>query len=151
MDMEDGLPGVAVAVEHRAIPPVRVATVSRQLGGDPQHRPDEGIIGCSQVVQRGDVASGHDQHVQRRLWIQIGECDHVRIFVHARGWNLTVDDLAEHAIDHAPILSDWRDGSTASSAVAQAAEERFRGVLGTRDAVTSRARQNRRLPQEKQR
>ena len=73
VDVEHGLPRVRVAVEHGAIPALCISVLRRKLSGHAEHRPDQLIVGRLQIVQRADVPPGHNQGVERRLWIDVVE------------------------------------------------------------------------------
>jgi hypothetical protein len=56
------------------------------------------------------VAAGDDQHVERRLRVDVVEHDELLVFVDDGGWNLARDDSAEEAGGHHGILGleGWR-------------------------------------------
>jgi hypothetical protein len=64
------------------------------------HRAHEPVVVRSEVVQRADVAAGDDQHVQRRLRVDVPDGDELVVLVNEPGWNLAADDPAEEAIVH---------------------------------------------------
>src|SRR5207245_1224552 len=57
------------------------------------------LVGRADVVERGDVLLGHDQHVRRRLRIDVAEREAQVVLIDALRWDLTVADLAEQALD----------------------------------------------------
>ena len=98
MDVEHGLPGLAVRVEDRSVPALVIAVLRRQGGRPAKHRTHETIVAWRQVVQRGDVLPWHDQHVQRRLRIDVLEGHQRVVLVDDGARDFTRDDLAEEAV-----------------------------------------------------
>ena len=89
MDVEHGLTGGGVTVEHRAVS----AFGESALGGDcsrtADHRTHEGIVAALDVVHRRDVFARNDEDVHRRLRIDVVEGDKAVVFIDFRRWNLT--------------------------------------------------------------
>jgi hypothetical protein len=108
MEMEDRLPRITVAVEHRPIPALIEPILPGEIAGDSEQGPDQGIVLRTEVVKRGDVPARHDQQVERRLRIQILEGDDRTVVVNAFSGNQTRCDLAEQAVDHPAILIEHR-------------------------------------------
>jgi hypothetical protein len=97
VDVKHRLPRLRVAVEDR--PEAR--TVVPALPGDrrarPHHRADEIIFRRRQIVQRRHVLPRHDQHVHRRLRVDVVEGDQAIVLIDLRRGDLARDDLAEQA------------------------------------------------------
>ena len=62
--------------------------------------PYKAVILGSEVVEAGEVASRDDQHVRRRLRIDVIEGDDAVVLVDDGCGDLTRDDLAEQAVGH---------------------------------------------------
>jgi hypothetical protein len=65
-----------------------------------KHRPDQRVIRRRQVVERGDVLFRDEQHVQRRLGVDVLEYQQVVVFEDDLGGNLPRNDSAEEAVGH---------------------------------------------------
>ena len=76
VDVEHRLPGVAVRVEHGAVAAAGDSPLLRDRRRAPHHLADDLIVAGLEVVQRLDVALGHDEHVRRRLRIDVVEGEH---------------------------------------------------------------------------
>ena len=93
--MEHRLAGVGVAVEDRAETARRVAALGGERGTTPDHPADKAVVLGRQVVQRRHVRARYDEHVHRRLRIDVGEGDELGVFIHARRRDLAGDDATE--------------------------------------------------------
>ena len=92
MDVEHRLSRLRVAVEHGPKTGAVVSLLPGDLRGGPDHCADEAVVALAEVVQRRNVLLRHDQHVQRRLRVDVGKGQQPIVFVDFRRRNLTSDD-----------------------------------------------------------
>src|SRR5688572_3038194 len=95
VNVEDGLTGFGIAVEHRPVARAVVSLFLRNLRGGAHHGSDERVVLFAQIVEGGNVLPGHDQHVQRRLRVDVGKRQQPIVFVDFRRGNLAGDDATE--------------------------------------------------------
>src|SRR6516225_7538031 len=105
MRVEHGLTGLGPGVEDDP-----VATPGQALGGGHQirHRGDlrqQPGVGGRQGGQIRIVIFRNDQHMGRRLRINVTERDHPGGLAHLVGWDIPGDDPAEKAVRHGAILA----------------------------------------------
>jgi hypothetical protein len=100
MDVEDTLSRLAVRVEDRPVPTLVVAVLLRECSCESEHRSHQRIVLDGQVVQGGDVLLGNNQHMQRRLRIDVLERHQGFILVHQCARDVARDDLAEETVGH---------------------------------------------------
>ncbi len=103
MKVPDRLAGAIAVVDHDS----EVLSVAR-LGGDPTADAEQ-VPGERRIVQfreRRHVAARHDEHVERRLRIQVGERDGLLVLIHELRRDLARDDAAEDAVAHGRENSD---------------------------------------------
>ncbi len=100
VDVEHGLAGVGVAVEDGAEAAFAVPVAGRERGAPTDHLAHQAIVISGEIVQARDVPPRHDQHVHRRLRIDVLEGDEPFVLIDNRGGDLSVDDLAEEAVGH---------------------------------------------------
>ena len=86
VNVEHRLSRVCIAIEHGPVAALGVAAIGRDSRGAADHRTDHSIVSRAQVIQGGHVRAGNDEHVHRRLWIDVVEGDQRVVFVHLRGW-----------------------------------------------------------------
>src|SRR5712691_4864345 len=104
VDMEDGLAGVAVRVEHGPETAGGDPAILRDGGGPPNDFTDDLIIVRRQFVERRDVALRHDEDVRGCLRIDVVEGEQAVVFVDDGRRNLAFDDLAEETVWHVHSL-----------------------------------------------
>ena len=100
MDVENGLAGGVVGVEHG---PIAFVGVSLFLGNGRRrslHRSNQRIVVSGEIVQGRDVAARNDQGVQWRLRVDIPDRHQFVILMDEASGDLPCDDLAEEAIVH---------------------------------------------------
>ena len=68
-------------------------------GHDVQVADQRGVV-VVEDVERRDVLSRHDEHMRRRLRVDIAEGDGAVVLLDQLRWDLAVDDLAEQAVAH---------------------------------------------------
>ena len=100
MDVEDRLTRVTVRVEHGPVSLVRIPVLLRNCGCRSLHRTNQRIVVRAKIVECRDVSARDDQCVERRLGIDVPDCDQLVIFVDESARNLSRDDLAEKAVAH---------------------------------------------------
>src|SRR6185312_5696348 len=69
------------------------------------------------VVERGQRLPGNEQHVHRRLRVQVAEAEHIVVFVDDVGGNLVPENLAEDGLAHACSFDrsiQWRSIQSSS-------------------------------------
>ena len=96
--MKDGLP--RRRSEDRAVSALGVAVFLGEGRGPAHHLADQGVVSRRKIVQRRDVPARHDQHVHRRLRVDVLEGDDAIVLIDNRRGNLAGDDLAEQAVRH---------------------------------------------------
>jgi hypothetical protein len=74
MDVKDGLPRVAVAVEGRPIARLIDSPVLGDARREPDHPSHNRVVFGAEVVQCRDVALGNDEHMHRRFRFDVLEC-----------------------------------------------------------------------------
>lgn len=96
MEVVDGLPGVAALVRHDPIArgPERQADLAADLQ-EPLCRVRARRAG--ERAEVGRVLGGDDEHVLRRLRIEVVKRDDVRVAEDFAGRDLTADDLTKEA------------------------------------------------------
>jgi len=98
--VEDGLPGLRIAVEHRPVAAIRVSILAREGRGTAHHLADELIVVRGQIVEGGDVPARHDEDVHRRLRIDVPERDHPLVGMDDVCRDVPSRDPAEQAVCH---------------------------------------------------
>ena len=83
---------------------VGMAVGGGERGAAPHHLAHDPVIFGGEVVEAGDVAPRHHEHVRRRLRVDVLERDHAVVLIHDRARDLPRDDLAEQAIGHGTSL-----------------------------------------------
>jgi hypothetical protein len=81
MQVVDGLSGASIAVDDGAIAIAAMPSCSRHLGRGQEQPADQFGIGIVGVVQRRDRFSRDDQHMGRRLRVEIAKGNKVLVFV----------------------------------------------------------------------
>src|SRR5262245_4709075 len=107
MDMEDGLPGAPVHVEHG--PPARFGVPFRGCNGlrRAEHVADQRFVGGIELVQAGDVLLRDDQHVRRCLRVEVPDCEDLVVRIDRLRRDLAIADLAEQALAHRGGAYTW--------------------------------------------
>jgi hypothetical protein len=109
MHVADGLPAVAAGIEDDPVARLGDALGGRYLVRVPhQIRQQPGVRG-GQVGQIGVVIARDDQHMNRRLRINVAESDRPGIFGHYGCRYVSSCDPAEQAVRHAADLNVCRD------------------------------------------
>ena len=97
MDVENALAGALAAVEHEAVA-VGDGYVGCDRAGGGEYRAQVVVMQRAEVVGGRDVILGDDQHVMRRLRIDIPESEDQVILEDDIGRDLAPDYLAKKAI-----------------------------------------------------
>lgn len=100
MDVEDGLPCIAVAVPDKPITLLRVADLLRILRRRDDQVADSLRVCSGKIVQGIDVLDRNEEHVHRRFGANVLETDAVLIAVDDLSWHSTVANPAEDALAH---------------------------------------------------
>ena len=95
VDVEDRLPRLTIRIEDGPVPTFVIPVILCDRRREPTHRPNQRVVLGRQIVQRGDVGVGDDQHVERRLRADVAKGDEGVVPVDDGGGDLTRDDLAE--------------------------------------------------------
>ena len=95
MDLEHGLATVPVAVHDDAVAVLGQAFLLRVRGRGQREAADDFGLSRLQVVERGHVHLGHEQHVHRRLRGDVAEGDEVLVLMDDIGGQFAPDDLVE--------------------------------------------------------
>src|SRR5690348_8148849 len=102
VQVEHGLSAAGIAVDHAAIAVFGKAFALGVLRRRQQQLADQWRLGFAAVVQgRQRFVLGDEQHVHRRLRMDVAKGEDVVVFVHHVGGNLAADDLVENGIAHA--------------------------------------------------
>lgn len=97
VQVPDGLPGGLAVVDDEA-EAVPVPGIRRDRAGDPEEMPAERRV--VEIGERRDVRAGHDEHMQRRLRVDVSERDGAVVLMDDLRGDLARDDAADHAIAH---------------------------------------------------
>ena len=100
MDMKDSLPGVAICVEYRSVSTRRQAAFLGDGRGAPNELAHQLIVFDADIVERGNMALRHDEHMRRCLRFDVVEGDDAVVLVDERRGESSVDDFAEEAVGH---------------------------------------------------
>jgi hypothetical protein len=100
VDVEDGLPRIAVRVEERPESALVKAGGPRKSGGAARHLADEAVVLRREIVERGYVRLGDDQQVKRGLRIDVFERQQPVVLEDDSRSNVAADDPAEQALAH---------------------------------------------------
>jgi len=95
MQVEHGLPGALLAVHDQPITALVHSLIHGDLGRCVEEPRDFGGMGLSHVVCGRDVRSGHDQHVNGGLRMNVAKRDNVIILVEKISVHLALDDATE--------------------------------------------------------
>ena len=98
MDVEHRLTRSGVAVENSPVAAFLVPVFLGDRSCSTCHLTDQPIILSRQFVERWDVTSRHDEHVHRRLRIDVPECDEPVVLVDEVARDLAGNNSAEEAI-----------------------------------------------------
>ena len=100
MNVKNSLPCRSVAVEDRAIAVIRMTPFARDLLCYKMYFAYQLAVHWFQVVERRDVLARDDEHVRRRLGIDVFERQHVVALVDQIARDFPVANLAEEAVAH---------------------------------------------------
>ena len=100
VDVKDGLACALVSVEERTVSDFRKASLLRDKRGAADQLADDLIVFRPDVVERWDVTLRDDQHMCRRLRVDVIEGDDPLVLIYDRRRYLSLDDLAEQAVGH---------------------------------------------------
>jgi hypothetical protein len=74
MNVKDGLPRVAVAVENGPVTGLFDTAILGDARREPDHSSRNRVIVGAEVVQCRDVTFGNDEHMHRRFRFDVLEC-----------------------------------------------------------------------------
>src|SRR5215467_6165474 len=96
MQMKHRLPGTAPGVDHRPVAPELAVSCNpcRDQGDLAQSR----FFFGAGMLERSKMPLRTNQHVRRRLRVDVLEREHIRVFVHHLRGNLFCSNLAEQTI-----------------------------------------------------
>lgn len=97
MEVPDALSGALAVVHHHPVG-VRVTGIGRDAPHDLQEPSAEALV--LEIRELRDVEARHDEHMERRGRVAIGEGDRVVVLIDERRGDLAGDDAAEHAVVH---------------------------------------------------
>ena len=135
MDVEDRLTCFAIRVEHRPVAAIGVAVFPGDLRSRAMHGPNEAVVVRRQIVQRGDVSSRDDQHMQRRLRVDVFDRDQLIVLMHELSRNLAADDLAEETVGLSRSITAVR-GMPCKSARTRSRRSEGRAVTSCRTSFS---------------
>ena len=105
VNVKDSLARARVHIEDGPVPSPMSFPLPRDPGSRLEHLAQQQIVVGAHVVQRRDVFLRYNQHVNRRLRVDIFESQNLVIFVHSRRRDLAGDDLAKQAVRHPHTLA----------------------------------------------
>ncbi len=100
MHVEDRLAGVCIAVGHDPVPAFGHTQLGGQLARRLKYRADCGGLVRPDVVERGQVLSGNDQHVDRGCGVDVAKGQAIVVGMNDFRRDLAVADLAEETVGH---------------------------------------------------
>ena len=95
--MEDSLSCIAPDIGHNSIPGIRQTLPVCDLLTEQQEAGKKVTVFMHGIMQRGDMAFGNDQDMDRRLGIDIAKCQRMLILKHNIGGNSPFNNPAEQA------------------------------------------------------
>ena len=95
VDVIDRLARARIHIEYGPVALLMDARLHRQLFGDLEYVADQHIIFRHHVVQRGNVLSGTDQKVHRRLRSKVFECHQQVILIYKLRRSIVSNDSTE--------------------------------------------------------
>src|SRR5215471_16766799 len=98
VQVEDALPRIRANVGDKTVATLADAQVARNLCRRRENSCQHGPILRRQVLHRGDVTPWNEQHVTRRLWVDILERDHILVLIDNLTRYHTCCNLAEQAV-----------------------------------------------------
>lgn len=98
--MWDDLPAICPTVHDELIPTFADSGVFRKLTGDEHETSHEHGIACGEIPNRWNVRLRNDEHMRRRLRMDVVEYDAIDILVPDTRRNLLRGNLAEETIGH---------------------------------------------------
>jgi len=96
MEMVDGLAAIVSGVDNGAVA-LGQPLAARNLRGHPMQVADQRSLLFGHISHRGDVLAWNDQHVHRRLRIDVGKSVALIVLVDGLGGNASFDDPAKEA------------------------------------------------------
>ncbi len=97
MQVEDRLAGAGTDIEDGTVSVLEVA-LAGDLGGCQMAAADDVGVGGGSLFQSGEVALGNDEHVRRRLGVDVFEGEDVVILVNLLSGDFVAQDAAEEAV-----------------------------------------------------
>src|SRR5437879_9718873 len=98
MEVGNGLTAVASHVGHQTVAGVRLSLVVGDRLGDVEETSPEVVLRRGQLGGADDVLAGEDEHVGRRLGVDVAEGDDLVVGVHDRSRDGPGGDPAEEAV-----------------------------------------------------
>ena len=99
MQMENRLPRVWANVVNRSKSMFQVALVC-DLGRDKLAITNQFRVSFARLINAGNMLFRDDQHMRRRLWIDVFKSKCFFIFVNFFSGNFSGDDIAEETVGH---------------------------------------------------
>ena len=97
--VKDGLACARSDIEHCPVPILDTALTCNMGCSELTAADDFGVF-CGRLLQSADMLLGNDQHMRRRLRVDVFKSVDVLIFIDFFGRYLTSDDAAEQTISH---------------------------------------------------
>jgi hypothetical protein len=97
MEVEDGLSRAGADVEDSAVSVFDVA-LAGDLSGHKMAAPDNFRVARLSFFQSHNMFLGNDEHVRRRLRMDILERENVIVFINLLRWSLAANNAAEKAV-----------------------------------------------------
>lgn len=103
MEMKYALASVRSGVDDDPVPGLGNPLQFRDLTADQQQPSEQLSIRVLQLSQRDHMFSGNDQRMDRRLRIDIVECDHQIVLIDEGCRNSPRDDFAKETVAHGAV------------------------------------------------
>ena len=96
--MKHRLSRPGAVIDDRSITLGLQAPLARKLGGHQSQVPEQRLIFCYRLPQRSQMLARDHEQVDRSLRMNVFNRHHPLVFMNDSGWQLTVDDPAEEAV-----------------------------------------------------
>ena len=97
MQVRHAFSAVAAVVDHKAVAGFGDAEFLGERCGGEQEVTERGLVGGAGFADAGDKFLRDDEHMHRRLWVDIVDGDAEVVLVRELGRNLAVDDLLKES------------------------------------------------------
>lgn len=103
MEMKHTLAAMGSGVNDDTVPGLGNPLQFRDLTANQQQPPEQLSIRIVQLRHRDDMCSGNDERMDRRLGVDIVECDHQIVLIDECGRNSPRDNFAKETVAHGAV------------------------------------------------